>query len=158
MDLHQFTRLQRRREPEVRHISIRDFLDQSDRTLSITRKIARFPTRSVPMVHHFFLLDGQLHSHNYEATEKPMTTQFWSGEKVYAPLLQGTPGPVYRAPVATDFEFAEMMENLDLPLSFYDFESPENQISKIDGYFYGLITRTEPDFRSAGFRTFTKHL
>lgn len=158
MDLYQFNKLQRRRDPEARHISIRDFQDHSDRTLSITRKISTSTTRSVPVIHHFFILDGQLHSHNYEATERPLTTQFWSGEKVFARLLVGTPGPVYRAPIATDFEFAEMMENMGLPLSFYDFDSPENQIEKIDGHFYGLINRTGPKNAPAGFCTFAKPL
>lgn len=113
-------------------------------------------TKSIPVVHHLFILDGLLHSHNYEApkTSNPKTTFFWSGKEIYAPLLYGTPGPVYRAPVATDFEFAEMMENLDLALYFYDFDSPENQIEKVDGIFYGLISRTPTKSDSASFCSF----
>lgn len=153
MDLDQFIVLSIRRQPGARYISIQDFQDKSDRTLSITRKISESSTRSVPVVHHFFILDGKLHSHNYEdsKTRGPKTTSFWSGEAVYAPLLDG---PVSKAPKATDFEFAEMMENLGLPLSFYDFGSPENQIEKVDGNFYGLIARTATKSDSADFCSF----
>lgn len=155
MDLQQFIVLSLRREPGARYINIQDFEDKSDRTLSITRKISESSTRSVPVVHHFFVLDGKLHSHNYEdsKTRGPKTTSFWSGEAVYAPLLDG---PVRKAPSATDFEFAEMMENFGLPLSFYGFDSPENSLEKVDGIFYGLTNRTPTKSDSGGFCTFGK--
>jgi hypothetical protein len=155
LDLQQFILLALRREPGARYISIQDFQDKSDRTLSLTRKMSISSTRSVPTVGHFFILDGKLHHHNYEAskTRGPKTTSFWSGEAIFAPLLDG---PVTRAPIATDFEFAEMMENLGLPLSFYDFDSPENNLEKADGVFYGLISRTETKSGSVGFCTFGK--
>lgn len=153
MDLDQFIVLSIRRQPGARYISIQDFQDKSDRTLSITRKISESSTSSVPVVAHLFILDGKLHHHNYEnsKTRGPKTTSFWSGEAIYAPLLDG---PVSKAPSATDFEFAEMMENLSLPLSFYDFDSPENQIEKVDGKFYGLITRTATKSDSVSFCSF----
>jgi hypothetical protein len=163
MDSQQFAQLQKRRELLGKYvIDIQNFTDKSDRTLSFTTKISRSSTRSVRVVHHFFIRDGLLHSHNYEAPKnlKPRTTRFWSGESVYAPLLAGIPGQILRSPIATDFEFAEMMENLELPLHFYDFDSPESRVEKIDGIFYGLINRTERkgESYSDGFRTIVEPL
>lgn len=164
MDTQQFLDLSRRRALRGSNVvDIQNFKNQSDRTLSFTTKISKSSTRSVRVAHHFFILDGLLHSHNYEAPKNlmPTTTQFWTGKTVYARLLAGIPGKLFRSPIATDFEFAEMMENLGLPLNFYEFESPESQMEKVDGIFYGLINRTAPKAReggsySDGFRTFTK--
>jgi hypothetical protein len=155
MDLDQFIVLSIRRQPGARYISIENFQDKSDRTLSITRKISTSSTSSVPVVHHFFMLDGKFHSHNYEdsKTRGPKTTAFWSGEAIYAPLLDG---PVRKAPIATDFEFAELMESRGLPILFFDFDSPENNLEKVDGIFYGLTERTPTKSDSGGFCTFGK--
>lgn len=132
---------------ELRHlrtVSVEDFKDKSDRTLTISRE--RLPSDGTESFRHIFFLNGLLHLHIYEVDESgQLNTISWRPDNIL-PTRDVEP-LIRRGPGATDYEFATIMENLHIPILFYVPESSYGHMEPVDGEFLGHI---KPSWIEAG--------
>ncbi|HEX9225313.1 MAG TPA: hypothetical protein VF885_01495 [Arthrobacter sp.] len=119
-----------------RILSIGDFADLSDRTLTFCVGIS--PWRDAYEHNHVFIADGLLNLHVYTVFDNgEIQTEFLKArETMYA---NGLRTGQRRGTASTDLEFALMMENLHQPLQFFPPGDKRGHVDRIGAYF-GLVT------------------
>lgn len=114
-----------------RNLSVRDFKDQTDRTLTLG-KCADGTTL------HVYLQAGFLFAHNYLEDRKDISGACLSGMIAVSDLAPD----FYVIPRATDAEFAELMLGYGESLLLGDWDAVENKVEDSDTGYYGRIWAT----------------
>lgn len=118
-------------------IGIEDFQDRTDRTLTISREQTTTQAGKIGF-RHIFILSGALCLHVYEVDENGEFTSLKMSADGYFPAREVEP-TVRRGSAVTDYELAQVMENIHMPISFYVPESSYGQEGLVrDENFFGL--------------------
>lgn len=120
---------------ESRILSIRDFADLSDRTLTFSVGISAW--RDAYEHRHVYIAGGLLNLHVYTVFDNGrIQTEFLQARETV--LASDVRSAQRRGTESTDFEFALMMENLHMPLQFFPPGDKRGRVERT-GEFFGLV-------------------